>query len=140
MAVLRTQFLFAAQLPPSSKVALRPSKTGIPDDVADPRELTYQTVYTCPSGKRAIMRTLTGVLVNATPGYEPVYYVDHYTPQGPTRVHWFWFVNHLANVAQWQLSDTWNAQVVLNAGETLMVANLSVALLFVEGSGALVDV
>lgn len=128
MAIIRSRRLFTVNVPAAAEVQAL-------DEEINP--LAWTPVYTCPSGFRAIMRTLTLVLNwQPPPGEESTASVQ-LVPPG-LQIHWNWFLHHYSpETAVWDFEDTWNAMVVLHGGDRLEVANNSTVLLSCHGSGHL---
>lgn len=131
MAVIRAKRLWLANLPPTT-ASTKPVPT---IDSGGPR--TIKKVYTCPPGKRAIIRTITCALT-AVPaaGNEPTYQVVVYSSTfGWCLIHYFWFVDHSQEIAVWKLDDTWNGQLVLHAGDYIELRSQCPVQLDSSGSG-----
>lgn len=130
MAIIRSKRLFIRTIGPAAAGTLQASTPGVPDHL-DPKAWT--DVYTCPPGKRAILRSMQATLDSTPPGTEPVYVVVVW-PYGTT-VHWYWFVDHGSQIAVWRIHETWSPMLVLHSGDILSVANASIVNLHVSGSG-----
>jgi hypothetical protein len=138
MAVIRSSRLFTARLPVN--MAAKPSIPGVPDDRDAATTLGQITCFTCPPGHKAILRNLTTVMFGIpTAGSEPVCYTG-LTPVSGTAVdiHWFWFVEHTANMAAWRLSESWQCNVVLNAGDQLSMRLVAPIEASAHGSGHII--
>lgn len=133
MAVIRASKLWLTEIPPSSV-----------DGFDNPEENAVRTeVYTCPPGKKTIVRTATFILTSVTAaGQEPVVLLVH-QPAGSTGwyyTYWFWFIEHLPNLANWRLMGQFSGQIVLNAGDKLAVENRSTVYMHTAGHGHVLPV
>lgn len=141
MAVLRANRLWTAALPPAlTRPVVLPSPDPKEPEAGGLASATY--VYTCPTGKRAIIRTLTTVLQNIPPSSEEptVKYYIHDPAGWGWAFHYFWFVDHSKDIGVWILESNWSGQMVLNAGDKVRAVWACTAEGVTVGSGMLLDV
>lgn len=154
MAVIRATQLFVYKCAPNAALDVLPARepdpvlgdetrnSGVPGLLPQPPDpRVYETVYTVPAGKRAILRSFQATLgaIPASTELEPNYWVQISggALPGTYYVHWFWFVDHTGSQPLWQLTDSWEPMLVMHAGQRLAVQNVSTQFLSVIGSGHL---
>lgn len=111
MAVLRASRLYATTIFPSAR------------DLPQPRAETE--VYVVPAGYRAIVRTMVTVLNQIPPtGTDPYFQVILFLAAGGgLNVRWHQWLETTGTTSRWRPEDTWNGQLVLEAGDRLTVFN-----------------
>lgn len=153
MAVLRSTRLWATSIFPSAQIVQT-----LPDGTDRPRPAELSsgapraatTVFTCPAGKRAIIRTMQTTLNQSLPntaGNGHSFQMILRVSGGPAlNVRWFWWWEFFPptsdNPNYWAhqiLEDTWNGQLVMNPGDSIEMANLTPITLQQQATGALVD-
>lgn len=132
MAVLRSSRLFLANIAVGLGVEEAPGTHDVPTQLDT-------MVYAVPPGHRAIMRTFTAVC-KGTPAVNPAPYLHvKVWEQGapsPIAVLFRFIRAGSTTETQDQLATWWNGQVVLNAGDNVVIYNGTGTTLDVHGSGA----
>lgn len=128
MAVIRAKRLWLTSVPTGTTGATESDETP---------EVRSTAVYTCPQGKRAIVRSMS-FIHEADPvgGTEPIVRVFVQPPASPETLVWrFTFLERTEAYATLLRSAYWNMQLVLHAGDLLRIAHTGPAGLAVQGSG-----
>lgn len=141
MAVIRTKRLWNASLAPGgaplSEPEADPAPMAVPPNAptADPRWTTGVTVYTCPPGKRAIIRHVTGVVFGTVGSPAPAMQL-RLKVNGPEWGFFFW---SFAGVETGFMSTTYSfwtdLMVVIHAGEKVIASVASPNYIDCFGSG-----
>lgn len=135
MGVIRASRLWAWVVSPNALAGTLPAGT-IEEDPRAPL-----SIYTCPGGYKAIVRTMTHTLKAIPPaGSQPTFSV-YLRPAGvglDIQVHYFWWVEHFGTTEdRWHLHNLWNGQLVLNAGDAILIHNVSSVSIDSHASGHL---
>lgn len=137
MAIIRAKQLWCGRAGPSLNTlpaAAPGEETRLPGGL-NPRVSTV--FYTCPPGKRAIIRSFSVVLLNQPPTGEQsvAKLLLSPTPGSWYIVQWNWFVEHTQATAVWRFDWEWNGQMVLHAGQAVALENVSTVMMDTQGSG-----
>lgn len=141
MAVIRAKRLWAALCPESSGAITGDAVAAdltVPGKSGDVREPGSQlVVYTCPSGKRAIIRTMTFYSAEMADGY---YAAKLVTGAGFFYIHCGWWhkMGDGVNAIQthWHASEVWSGQLVLHSGDSMVLeSTVPAPSFFGTGSG-----
>lgn len=135
MAVLRTQSLWRASVAPAA--ASSPAFT------LDGRAYNAEAVFTCPPGKRAILRYASFCPISSGDPERPHMMLSLLGGLPETSYTFFWKTCErflLTADASWSGHLEWDGQVVADEGWQFWVSHSSVYDVMSTGSGALVDV
>lgn len=140
MAVIRAHRLWAVTLGPGLlQGQVLPSKFPTKADLL-PDQRARVLIYQVPSGRKAIIRTMTHSLGGTLPSTEQgVFWVtiEPYNSGLLVDILWFWWWDFIAGWAEpiQKTFSLWNGQMVLSELDKVYVYNLSSQTLHTAGSG-----
>lgn len=144
MAVLRASQLWLYYVPPAATTKPINPTLEEPPSRAPGRAASGYEVFICPSGYKAIVRCVTGVVSGGNVTGLTAYWGFAVFKQGGTKLwmHWESFDNVVnENTVQAEYARIWRGMLVLNGGDKLWVYGANfVGSLDTSGSGMLLPI